>query len=122
MHYFFKNLLFYSGAWVRQTKDYGQTKCIVMMVYQTFKFYDPWGMGHISLLVKMQYFFSSGAWSRQIRCKIMMTKEGSTKIVTIHLMIPRAGGRGGGMRWMVKILVCIIILMMYTLLLYIHRL
>ena len=31
----------------------------------------------------------------------MMTKEGSTKIV--NFMTPGAGGRGGDMRWMVKI-------------------
>ena len=39
MHYFFKNLLFYSQAWIRQTK-YDQGR-----VYQICKFHDPRGRG-----------------------------------------------------------------------------
>ena len=51
--------------------------------------------------VKLMYFFknlllNSGAWFRQTKCIVMMTKEGSTKIV--NFMTPGAGvvvlGRG----------------------------
>ena len=43
------------------------------------------GCGHISHIVKMQYFFSffvyTGAWIRQFKYTVIMTMEGSTKIV-----------------------------------------
>ena len=49
--------------------------------------------GHISHIVKMHNFFKnllySQAWTRQTKYKIMMTKEGSTKIV--NFMNARAG-------------------------------
>ena len=52
------------------------------------------GHGHISHIVKMHFFFKnvllySQAWIRQTKYVIMMTKEGSTKIV--DFMTPRAG-------------------------------
>ena len=51
------------------------------------------GHGHVSHIVKMHYFFKnlllySQAYIRQTKC-IVMTKEGSTKMVTF--MTPRAG-------------------------------
>ena len=46
------------------------------------------GCGHISYFVKMHYFFFSTAiMVRQIKQIVMMSKEGSTKILT--LMTPR---------------------------------
>ena len=59
------------------------------------------GCGHISHIVKMHYFFKnlllySQALIRQTKYKVMITTEGSTKIV--NFMIPGAGvlvlGRG----------------------------
>ena len=59
------------------------------------------GRGHISHIVKMHYFFknlhfNSQALIRQTKYVVMMTKEGSTKIV--NFMTPEAGvlvlGRG----------------------------
>ena len=58
------------------------------------------GCGHISHIVKMHYFFKnrqySQTWIRQTNHIVMMTKKGSTKIVTF--MIPGSGvlvlGRG----------------------------
>ena len=59
------------------------------------------GCGHISHIVKMHYFFKnlllySGTWFRQTKCIVIMTKEGSTKIV--NFMTPGTGvlvlGRG----------------------------
>ena len=52
------------------------------------------GCGHISHLMKIHYFFTnlllySGAQIRQTKYIVMMTKEGSTKIVTF--MTPGAG-------------------------------
>ena len=52
------------------------------------------GRGHISHLVKMHYFFknllfNSQALIRQTKYVVMMTKEGSTKIV--NFMTPGAG-------------------------------
>ena len=52
------------------------------------------GHGHISHIVKMHFFFKnvllySQAWIRQTKYVVMMTKEGSTKIV--DFMTPRAG-------------------------------
>ena len=50
--------------------------------------------GHVSHKVKMHYFFKnlllySGACSRQNKCIVIITKEGSTKIVNV--MISGAG-------------------------------
>ena len=58
------------------------------------------GCSHISHIVKMHYFFKNRqyfqTWIRQTNHIIMMTKKGSTKIVTF--MIPGSGilvlGRG----------------------------
>ena len=59
------------------------------------------GHGHTSHIVKMHSFFDipllySGAWFRQNKCIVLMTKEGSTKIV--NFITPGAGvfvsGRG----------------------------
>ena len=52
------------------------------------------GHGHISHIVKMHFFFKnvllySQAWIRQTKYVVMMTKEGSTKIV--DFMTTRAG-------------------------------
>ena len=107
MHYFFKNLLLYSGAWSIQTK------CIVMMTKdwstKIANFMLPGagvlvlGCGHISYIVKMHYFlkhllFYSGAWSIQTKCIILMSKEGSTCTKIENFMTPPAGvfvlGRG----------------------------
>ena len=63
-------------------------------------FMNPWtgvlvlGHGHISLIVKMHYFFKnrllySQAQIRQTKYVVMMTTEGSTKIV--NFMTPGAG-------------------------------
>ena len=63
-------------------------------------FMNPWpgffllGHGHISHIVKLEYFLwnlllYSGAWFRQTKCVVIMTKKGSTKIV--NFMIPREG-------------------------------
>ena len=76
----------------------GSTKIVNFMI--------PWagvfvlGCGHISHIVKMHYFFKnllySQAMIRQTKYIVMMTKEGSTKIV--NFMTPGAGdlvlGRG----------------------------
>ena len=61
MHYFFKNLLLYSQAYIRQTKY------IVMLTTEgsakIVNFMTPGagvlvlGLGHISHIVKMHYFF-----------------------------------------------------------------
>ena len=54
--------------------------------------------GHISHMVKMHYFSKNlyfPAWIRKTKYKIIMTKEGSTKIV--NFMAPRAGGLMLGM-------------------------
>ena len=63
MHYFFKNLLLYSQAWIRQTKY------IVMMTTERstkiVNFMTPGagvlvlGRGHISHIMKMHYFFKN---------------------------------------------------------------
>ena len=105
MHNFFKNLLLYSKAWFRQTK------CIVMMTKEggstkTINFMTPeegvlvLRSGHISHIANMHNFFKNRqyfqTWIRQTNHIIMMTKKGSTKIVTF--MIPGSGvlvlGRG----------------------------
>ena len=64
IHYFLKNLLFYSQAQIRQTEDY-----IVMMTKEgstkIVNFMTPGaellalGRDHISYIVKMHYFFEN---------------------------------------------------------------
>ena len=103
--YFFKNLLLYSGAWFRQTKyivimtKEGSTKIVNFMTPRAGVL--VLGCGHISHIVKMHYFLknlhlNSHAYIGQTRYIVVMTKEGSTKIV--NFMIPVAGvlvqGRG----------------------------
>ena len=98
MDYFFKNLLLYSQAKIRQTKY------VEMMTTERstkiLNFMTPGvgvlvlGRGHISNIVKMHYFFKnrllySQAYIRQTKYVVMMTKEGSTKIV--NFMTPGAG-------------------------------
>ena len=101
---FLKHLL-YSQALIRQTKY------VVMMNKEwstkIVNFMTPGvevlvlGRGHISHIVKMHYFIKnlliySGASIRQTMYIVMMTKEGSTKI--IDFMTPGLGvlvlGRG----------------------------
>ena len=96
MHYFFKNLLLYSQA-------NRQTKCIVTITKEGFtkiKNVMTPGVGvlvlrcgHISYIVKINYFYENllypGAWFRQTKCVVMMTREGSTNIVNI--MTPEVG-------------------------------
>ena len=92
MHYFFKNLLLYSQAQIRQTKY------IVMMTKEgstkLVNFMTPGaevlvlGCGHVSHLVKIHYFFKnlllySQAQITQSKYIVMTAKQGSTKIVTI---------------------------------------
>ena len=88
--YFFKNLLLYSQALIRQTKY------VVMMTKEgstkIVNFMTP-GVGvvvlrrgHISHIMNMHYFFNniliySRTSIRQIKNTVMMTKEGSTKFV-----------------------------------------
>ena len=96
--YFLKNLLLYSGARFRKTKY------IVMMTKERstkiVNFMTPWagvialGCGHISHIVKIHYFFKilllfSQAQIKQTKYIVIMTKEGSTKIV--NFMTPAAG-------------------------------
>ena len=68
------------------TKE-GSTKIVTFMT--------PWagvlvlGRGHISHIVKMHYFFKSlllysQAYIRQTKYKVMMTKEGSDKIINFR--------------------------------------
>ena len=63
MHYFFKNLLLYSHAYIRQTKYIvmmtkgGSTKIITFMTPRAEVLVI--GCGHISHIVKMQYFFKN---------------------------------------------------------------
>ena len=90
MHYFFNNLLLYTQAQIRQSKY------VVMMTKEVstkiINFMTPGaeflvlGRGHIRQTVKMHYFFKnrlfySQAQIRQTKYLVMMTKEGSTKIV-----------------------------------------
>ena len=44
MHYFLKNLLLYSQAWIRQT-NYTVMMTKELRVYQNCKFHDPWDRG-----------------------------------------------------------------------------
>ena len=94
--FFLHILLLYSKAWIRQTKD------IVMMTKEgstkIVNFMTPGvgvlGFGHISHILKMYYFFKnlllySQAYIRQTMYIVMMTKEGSTKILTF--ITPGAG-------------------------------
>ena len=67
---------------------------------KSINFMTPWagvlvqGCGHISHRVKMHYFFKNlllytHAYIRQTKYVVMITKEGSTKV--INFMIPGAG-------------------------------
>ena len=88
--YFFKNLLLYLGAWFRQTK------CLVMMTKEKstriVNFVSPragvllLGCGHMSYsekrIIRLKFFFLySQAQIRQTNHIVIMTREGSTKIV-----------------------------------------
>ena len=90
LHYFFENLLLYSQAQIRLSKY------VVMMTKEgstkIVNFMTPGagvlvlGRGYISHIVKLHYFFKnllffSQAQIKQTKCIVMMTKEGSTKIV-----------------------------------------
>ena len=61
MYYFFKNLLLYSHAWIRQTKyrvimtKEGSTKIVNFMTPGAWVL--VLGCGHINHIVKMHYFF-----------------------------------------------------------------
>ena len=105
MHHFFKNLLLKSKAQIRQTKyvlmmtKEGTTKIVNFMTPGPGVL--VLGCGHKSHIVKLHYFFKnfllySQAQIRQTKYVVMMTKEGSTKIV--NFMTPGAGvlvqGRG----------------------------
>ena len=68
------------------------------MVYQSCKFYDPGsgnivlGRDHISHMAKMHYFFKNlllQSWALIRQTTVMMTNEGSTKIV--YVMTPGIG-------------------------------
>ena len=96
--YFLKNLLLYSQALIRQTKyvlmmtKEGSTKIVNFMTPGAGVL--VLGCGHISHIVKMHYFFknlllNSQAQIRQTKQVVMMTKEGSNKIV--NFMTPGAG-------------------------------
>ena len=95
---FLKNLLLDSQALI------SKTKYVVMMTKEVSKkivnFMTPGagvlvqGCGHISHIVKLHYFFKnlllySQALIRQTKYVVMMTKEGSTKIV--NFMTPGTG-------------------------------
>ena len=45
MHYYFKNLLLYSQAWIRQTKYNVYSINDQGRVYKNYKFHDPRGWG-----------------------------------------------------------------------------
>ena len=105
MQYFFKNLLLFSQAKIKQTKyivmmnKEGSSKIVTFMTPRAEVL--VLGCGHISHIVKMHYFFKSlllysQALIRQTKYVVMMTKEGSTKIV--NFMTPGVGvlvlGRG----------------------------
>ena len=91
LHYFFKNLLLDSQALIRQTKyvvmmtKEGSAKSLNFMTLGAGVL--VLGCGHIRCIVKMHYFckksFSllSQALIRQTKYIVMMTKEGSAKIV-----------------------------------------
>ena len=87
--YFLKHLLFYSGAWFRQTKcevmmtKVGSTKVINFMTLGAGVLV-LW-RGHISHIVKVHYFFKnlvfySHAFIRQTKYIVMITKEGLSKL------------------------------------------
>ena len=102
--YFFKILLFYSGAWSIQSN------CIVMMTKEgsikIVNFMTPGagvlvlGRGHISHIMKciisLKTSFLLPGIDQKTKYLVMMTKEGSTYIV--NFMTPGAGvlalGRG----------------------------
>ena len=92
--YFLKNLFLYSQALIRQTKY------VVMMTKEgstkIVNFITPGagvlllGRGHISHIVKMHYFFKNllytQAYIRQTKYVVMMTKEGSTKVIKVLVL------------------------------------
>ena len=105
MHYFFKNLLLYSQAYIRQTKyiimmtKEGSTKIVTFMTPRAGVL--ALGRGHISHIMEMHFSYKnhllySQAQIKQTKHIVMMTKEGSTKIV--NFMTPGSGvlvlGRG----------------------------
>ena len=105
IHYFFKNLLLYSQAQIRQTEGIvmmskeGSNKIVNFMTPKAGILVLGWGQ--ISHMVKMHYFCNNlhlfpQTLIRQTDRIVMMTKEGSTKIV--NNMTPGAGvlvhGRG----------------------------
>ena len=90
MHYFFKNLLLYSQAQIRQTKyivvmtKEGSNKIVNFMTPEAGVLMLE--RGHISHIVKLHCFFNnlllySQAQIKQTKCILMMTKEGCNKIV-----------------------------------------
>ena len=73
------------------TKE-GSTKTVIFMTPRAWVL--VLGCGHISHIVKMHYFFKNllfdpFAYIRQTMYIVLMTKEGSTKIV--NFMTPGAG-------------------------------
>ena len=97
--FFFKNLLLYSQAQIRQTKyiviitKEGSTQIVNFMTIWVWIL--VLGCGYIiRFIVKMHYFFKmlllyTQAQNSQTASKVMMMKEGSTK--NVNLMTPRAG-------------------------------
>ena len=94
----FKNLFLYSQAQIKQTKyvvmmtKKGSTKILFFMTPGAGDLLL--GRDHISHIVKMYYFFRNlqtytQAQIKQTKYVVMMTREGSTKI--INFMTPRAG-------------------------------
>ena len=91
MHFFFKNLLLYSQAYIRQTKHIemitkeGSTKIVNFMTPGAGVL--VLGHGHISNIVKIHYFFKKsstllpGIYQTK-KYIVIITKEGSTIIVT----------------------------------------
>ena len=87
--YFLKILLLYSQALIRQTKyvvmmnKEGSTKIVNFMTPGVGVL--VLGRGHISHIVKMNYFFEisllySGESFRQTKCFVIMTKKGLPKL------------------------------------------
>ena len=70
------------------------------------------GHNHTNHRVKMHYFlkklslYSSGAWIRQIKCIVMVTKEGSiiVNLVTLRQNFFMLGHRGSGQKGAVKMM------------------
>ena len=91
MHYFFKNLLLYSQALIRQTKyvviisKEGSTKIVNFMTPGAGVL--ALGCGHVSHIVKMHYVLKNLLLYSEARNIVMIAKEGSTKIVNIIKVI-----------------------------------